>query len=89
MCLAVPAKIVSVEQNVATCRVGEGDTFIKASLMLMEKSAQPGDYIIIHAGFALRKLDVEEAEETIRLFREMMALANDPNLDPRDLDSCL
>lgn len=89
MCLAVPAKIVSIDQNVATCRVGEGDTFVKASLLLLEHEAQIGDYIIMHAGFALRKLDVEEAEETIRLFRQMLALAANPNMDPRDLDSCL
>ena len=89
MCLAVPAEIVSIENGVADCRVGDSDTKITASLMLMDGEVVPGDYLIIHAGFALRKVDAEEARETIRLMREMVQLANEDGVvqdDPVHLD---
>jgi len=74
MCLAVPAKIAEINQGVATCRVGEGDTFIKASLLLLDEEPQIGDYLIVHAGFALRRMDLQEAEESLKILREMISL---------------
>jgi hydrogenase expression/formation protein HypC len=71
MCLAVPAEVVEIESQMALCRMGEGQTSIKASLLLMDEEVAVGDYLLIHAGFALRRLDVEEAKETLRLMREM------------------
>ncbi len=71
MCLAVPVKIESIENEIAHCRVGEGETFIKASLMLIEPKPEVGDYIILHAGFALRKLDPLEAQESLNILRDM------------------
>jgi hydrogenase expression/formation protein HypC len=59
--------------GMARCRVGEGDTFVTASVALLADAPQPGDYVIVHAGFALRKLEPEDAEETLRLLREMLA----------------
>jgi hydrogenase expression/formation protein HypC len=74
MCLAVPAKVVEIsEDGMARCRVGEGDAFVGASLALLEETPQPGEYVIIHAGFALRKLDTADAEKTIAMLREMIA----------------
>jgi len=46
------------------------------SLALVEE-VQVGDYVIMHAGYALSKLDIEEAEKTLRLFAEMDALQAD------------
>jgi len=71
MCLAVPAEIVSMENGMATCRVGGGETTVQASLLLLDEEAAIGDYLLIHAGFALRRLDPEEAEETLELMRQM------------------
>ena len=65
MCLAIPVRIESIENGVADCRVGEGDTFIKASLMLTEGEAKVGDYLIVHAGFALRILDPKEVARAV------------------------
>lgn len=76
MCLAIPARIESIENGVANCRVGHSDTFLKASLMLMENDVELGDYLIIHAGFALRKMDTKEAEETLQILREMASLTH-------------
>ncbi|GAB7023760.1 HypC/HybG/HupF family hydrogenase formation chaperone [Salidesulfovibrio brasiliensis] len=77
MCLAVPAEILSIENDIATCRVGEGDATIQTSIMLLDEKVDIGDYIIVHAGFALRKLDYEEAQETLRILREMLKLADE------------
>jgi hydrogenase expression/formation protein HypC len=71
MCLAVPAKIEEIDQGMARCSLGETDTRVQASLMLLDEEAAPGDYVLIHAGFAIRRLDLEEARETLRLMREM------------------
>jgi hydrogenase expression/formation protein HypC len=71
MCLAIPAKIESIENGVATCRVGEGETFVNASIMLLDQEATLGDYVIIHAGFAIRKLDLLEAQESLKILRDL------------------
>ena len=73
MCLAVPMKVSEVSADgIARCQVGEGQTFVTASVALLAEPPEPGDYIIVHAGFALRKLEPEDAEETLRLLREIL-----------------
>ena len=74
MCLAIPARIEEIEHEIAKCRVGEGETFIKASLTLLAEEVAVGDYLIVHAGFALRRLDATEAEETLRILRDIVQL---------------
>ena len=69
MCLSIPAKIESIEGDMATVSVG-GATY-RASLVMIE-DAQPGDYVLLHTGFAIQKLSEEEAEETLRLFGEYL-----------------
>lgn len=81
MCLAVPAQIVSIDEtDMATCKVGDTDTSIKASLMLLEEKPEIGDYIIIHAGFALRVLDLKEAQETLQILRDMVAVMGEDQI---------
>ncbi len=75
MCLAIPAEIIKIEEEMAAVRVGEA--LRKASLMLLPEQAQVGDYVIIHAGFALHKVDPEEAQESLRLLREMASYADE------------
>jgi hydrogenase expression/formation protein HypC len=75
MCLAIPAEIVEIEEEMATVKVG--DALRKASLALLENSAEPGEYVIVHAGFALHKVDPEEAEESLRVLRELAATLED------------
>jgi hydrogenase expression/formation protein HypC len=68
MCLSMPAKIISVEGDMA--EVSVGGTLFKAGLQMIE-NAKPGDYILLHAGFAIQKISEEDANETIRLLNEM------------------
>ncbi len=72
MCLAIPAKITEINDDFATCQVGESETYITVSIMLMEDDVQPGDYLIVHAGFALRKLSPEDAQESLSVLRQMV-----------------
>ena len=68
MCLSIPAKIVSINGDMAD--VSTGGSIFKAGLHMIE-NAKVGDYILLHAGFAIQKLSEKEAEETIRLLEEM------------------
>jgi hydrogenase expression/formation protein HypC len=76
VCLAVPMKITEITpDDMARCRVGDSDTFVSASVALLPERPNLGDYIIVHAGFALRTIEPADAEETLKLMREMLALA--------------
>lgn len=68
MCLSIPAKVLSVEGNMAKASVG--GAIVNASLHLLD-DVSPGDYILIHTGFALQKISEEEALETIRIIEEL------------------
>ena len=68
MCLAIPAKVIRVDGQVALVAIENVE--YTASLALME-NVNPGDYVLLHAGFAIEKIDPEEAAETIRLLLEI------------------
>ncbi|MDR3640586.1 MAG: HypC/HybG/HupF family hydrogenase formation chaperone [Humidesulfovibrio sp.] len=80
MCLAVPAEVISIEDQVAACRVGEGETTVTASLMVLDEEIKIGDFLIIHAGFAIRKLDAVEAQETLKILRDVLAAAEEAGI---------
>jgi len=69
MCLAVPSRIVEIKDTVATVDV-DGVTR-EASLMLLD-NACIGDYVIVHAGFAIERIDEAVAEQTLKDMREML-----------------
>jgi len=69
MCLAVPAKVLSVEGNIAT--VDLAGTRARARLDALAEEVRVGDWLLIHTGFAIRRLDPEDAQETLRLFEEL------------------
>jgi len=72
MCLAVPACVTEmVGEEIARVRVGDGETFIDVSTMLLEEAPKAGEYVIVHAGFILRVLDPLEAEESLKLLRQV------------------
>ncbi len=74
MCLAVPMKVVSVEGEMA--RVEIDGVSREVSVALLE-SVEPGDHVIVHAGYALERLDEDAARETLALFREIAESAED------------
>jgi hydrogenase expression/formation protein HypC len=72
MCLSVPAQIVSMDGEFAMVSVN--GALFRAGIQMIE-DPQPGEYILLHAGFAIQKISDQEAEETLSLLHEI-SLAN-------------
>jgi len=72
MCLAIPAKIIEIENEMGT--IDMDGTQREVSLLLLE-NAEIGDYVFVHAGFAIHKIDETEAMESLKVLREMASLA--------------
>ena len=72
MCLGIPGRIEKVEDN--TAKVSFGEISVAVSLDLLAEEVAPGDYVIVHAGFALERLDEKEAQKTLDLLREISEL---------------
>ncbi len=71
MCLAIPSKIVKIENNIGTIDVDGVKR--KTSLLLLE-DAKVGDYVIVHAGFAIHKIDEQVAMESLKILRDTLSL---------------
>jgi len=69
VCLAIPAKVLETNGDVAQVDFGNG-VLRKVNVMLVETKA--GDYVLVHAGYAIQVLDQKEAEETLRLWDEIL-----------------
>jgi len=69
MCLAIPAKVVNRKEDKAEVDFGEG-VLREVNVTLVE--AKVGDYILVHAGYAIQVLDEKEALETLRLWNEIL-----------------
>ena len=75
MCLAVPAKVKSIDKNSAC--VDFSGVVKKVSLGIL-KDVNIGDYVLVHAGFAIGKLESQEAQDTLKLLNELkQAVEND------------
>ncbi len=72
MCLAMPAQIVKILENQQAI-VNLGGVTKQISIALIE-DINEGDYVIIHVGYALTKLDEREAQKTLKLFSDMFFL---------------
>lgn len=86
MCLAVPGKIEIIydgDQQLRMAKVNFGGVKKDISLAWVPE-AQVGDYVLVHVGFALNKIDEEEAQETLNILREMGELAELDNQNISD-----
>lgn len=68
MCLAMPAKVLSIDGDEA--EVDFGGAIRRTNVSMVD--AKVGEYVIIHAGFAIQKVDEEEALETLQLWSELL-----------------
>jgi hydrogenase expression/formation protein HypC len=68
MCLSIPARIISIDGTMA--EVDAGGAIFKAGLHIIE-NAKVGDYILLHAGFAIQIISAKDAAETLRILEEM------------------
>ncbi|MFZ0471193.1 MAG: HypC/HybG/HupF family hydrogenase formation chaperone [Bacteroidales bacterium] len=74
MCLSIPARVVSVSGDMADVSVG--GAIFTAGLQMVE-NVGVGDYVLLHAGFAIEKLNEDDALETLRLLKEMDDIMTD------------
>lgn len=69
MCLALPAKVIAIDEQADMATVALGEVKKEISLALVE-DVQIDDFVLIHVGYALNKVSPEEAERTLQLFAE-------------------
>ena len=77
MCLAIPAKILSIDEPTDMAMVALDQVHKEVSLALVEGAAV-GDYVLVHVGYALNKISAIEAERTLRLINEVATHAFNP-----------
>lgn len=76
MCLAIPAKIIKIENNMGTIDM-EGTQ--REVCLLLQEDAKVGDYVIVHAGFAIQKIDEQEAVESLKILRQLASQLDEEN----------
>jgi len=69
MCLGIPGKLIEIEKNVAKVDVGG---FVRDISLDLCPDVSVGEYVLIHTGFAIQKVDEKEAEETLELLKQMV-----------------
>lgn len=75
MCLGVPMQVIEVKDDMVLAEIDGVQR--EASLLMLGEPVKAGDFVIVHAGFAISRIDPAEAEETLRLMRELF--------DPQDM----
>lgn len=93
MCLAIPGKVLTIAEDPQGVRMAQTNFggIVKEVCLEYTPEVKPGDYVLVHVGFALGKVDEEEAERTYRLLEEMRQLneletPSPPEL-PNDFDT--
>ncbi|TET18632.1 HypC/HybG/HupF family hydrogenase formation chaperone [Candidatus Bathyarchaeota archaeon] len=69
MCLAIPAKVIEIRGNTAKVDFGEG---VLRDVNVMLVNPRLGEYVLVHAGYAIQVIDRKAAEETLRLWEEIL-----------------
>ena len=75
MCLGVPMQVKTIENDLAICEIDGVQR--EASLMMID-DVEIGDYVLIHAGFAIEKIDESEAQLTLQALREALDMGLEP-----------
>jgi len=72
MCLSIPSKIKSINTEMNSCIVDTMGVERSASLDLIDRDVVVGDYVLIHIGFAMNKIDEEDALESLKVYKEII-----------------
>ena len=84
MCLSIPARVESIEGEMAIVNVG--GVQYNASLQMVE-DVGIGDYVLLHTGFAIQKISEEDAKETLEIFKEFEDLNKQLDQEENKIDS--
>ncbi len=71
MCVAIPSRIIEINDLMATIEVYGAER--RVSLLLLPEEAEVGDYVLVHAGYAIQKIDAEAGRESLELFSQLIA----------------
>lgn len=85
MCLGVPGKVIEVDRELQLATVDFWGVKKQVRLEVCDAPVAPGDYILNHVGFAIRRIPAEEAAETLALYDELLALADEQDLMTEDV----
>jgi hydrogenase expression/formation protein HypC len=85
MCLGVPGKVIEVDHAMQIATVDFWGAQKQVRLEVCDAPVEPGDYILNHVGFAIRRIPPEEALETLALYDELLRLADDEDLMTSDV----
>jgi hydrogenase expression/formation protein HypC len=69
MCLGVPMQVIAISADLAVCDI---DGVRRAASLMMLAGVEVGDYVLVHAGFAIEKIDEAEAHLTLQLLRDAL-----------------
>lgn len=83
MCLSIPARVDKIIGDTATCTVGKSSYDASLALIINE-NVKVGDYVLIHTGFAIQKLDTEEANQSLKTFEDFKALNEEMDEEEKD-----
>jgi len=87
MCLSIPSKVVEISEDKMMCRVDTMGVQREANLMMIgEDDVKVGDYVLLHIGFVMNKIDEEEALASIETYREILELMDEEERKQAILD---
>ncbi len=73
MCLSIPSKVIEISDDKLVCKVDTFGVIREANLMMMgDDEVKVGDFVLIHVGFVMNKIDEEEALKSIETYREIL-----------------
>ncbi len=72
MCLAIPSKIISIDREMSMGVIDTMGATREANLMLIEDEVAVGDWVLVHVGLAISRIDEEEAQKTLELYQDML-----------------
>ncbi len=78
MCLSIPSKVVKISEDETMCTVDTMGVQRDANLMMMgEGDVKLGDYVLLHIGFVMNKIDEEEALKSIETYKEILEMMDE------------
>lgn len=86
MCLAIPSKVVAIDKETNTVTLETLGVTRVASLDLMQEPVSVGEFVLLHVGFVMSKIDTESAELSLAAYQEMIAAMENEERESRGMD---
>lgn len=86
MCLAIPSKVVAIDKETNTATLETLGVTRVASLDLMQEPVSVGEFVLLHVGFVMSKIDTESAELSLAAYQEMIAAMENEERESRGMD---